>query len=150
MTKNEFLLNLQNGRRQWQQTWKGIDLFSTSRPRVPGTMSLRDTLYHIFWYEREMVELIQKRTLVGSAWWGLPLDERNNLIKTEGESVSLLQSWRLEQETYNELLAQVQTLRDEELVEARFFQEMPADWVPWEVIASNSYEHFAEHISDIF
>jgi hypothetical protein len=150
MTKTEFLLNLQNGRRQWQQTWKGIDLFSTSRPRTPGSMSLRDTLYHVFWYEREMVELIQLRTLVGSAWWGLPLDERNTLIKTEGESVSLLQSWRLEQEIYNELFAQLQTLRDEELEDARFFQEMPSDWKPWEVIASNTYEHFAEHISDIF
>jgi uncharacterized damage-inducible protein DinB len=150
MIKTEFLLNLQNGRRQWQQTWKGIDLFGTSRPRTPGTMSLRDTLYHVFWYEREMVELIQLRTLVGSAWWGLPVDERNTLIKTEGESVSLLQSWRLEQGIYNELLAQVQTLRDEELEDARFFQEMPSDWKPWEVIASNSYEHYAEHLSNIF
>jgi len=150
MNKFEFLRNLQNGRRQWQQTWKGIDLFGTSRPRTPGEMSLRDILFHVAWYEREMVELIRLRTLVGSAWWGLPVDERNTLIKTEGESVSLLQSWRLEQEIYNELFAQLQTLRDEELEDARFFQEMPSDWKPWEVIASNTYEHFAEHISDIF
>ena len=95
MTKNEFLLNLQNGRRQWQQTWKGIDLFGTSRPRTPGELSLRDILYHVAWYEREMVEMIQLRTLVGSPWWVLPVDERNTHVKTEGETVSLLQSWRL-------------------------------------------------------
>jgi hypothetical protein len=150
MTKIEFLQNLQNGRRQWQQIWKGIDLFGTSRPRTPGDMSLRDILYHIAWYEREMVEMIQLRNLVGSPWWTLPVDERNAHIKTEAESFSLLQAWRLEQEQYNELLVKLQTLRDEELEEARFFQEMPVDWKPWQVIASNTYEHYAEHFSDIF
>jgi hypothetical protein len=150
MTKIEFLQNLQNGRRQWQQIWKGIDLFGTSRPRTPGEMSLRDILYHVAWYEREMVEMIQLRNLVGSPWWMLPVDERNVNIKNEAESFSLLQAWRLEQEQYNELLVKLQTLRDEELEEARFFQEMPLDWKPWQVIASNTYEHYAEHFSDIF
>jgi hypothetical protein len=150
MTKTEFLQNLQNGRRQWQQAWKGIDLFNTSRPRTPGDMNLRELLYHIYWYEREMVELIRLRSLVGSPWWTLPVDERNENIKAEGAGMSLLQSWRLEQQIFTELLAQIQSLRDEELEEARFFQEMPSDWKPWELIASNSYEHYAEHFSDIF
>jgi len=150
MTKTEFLQNLKNGRRQWQQLWKSIDLFGTSRPRTPGDMSLRDILYHIAWYEREMVEMLQLRTLVGSPWWQLPVDERNAHIQTEAQSVSLLQSWRLEQQLYTELLAQLQSIRDEELEDARFFQEMPSDWKPWQVIASNTYEHYVEHYSGIF
>jgi len=150
MTKTEFIQNLQNSRRLWRQTWKGIDLFGTSRPRTPGEMSLRDILYHVGWYEREMVEMIRLRTLAGSPWWTLPVDERNANIKTEGEAVSLLQSWKLEQQMYDDLLTQLGTLRDEELVDARFFQEMPSDWKPWEVIASNTYEHFEEHFSGIF
>jgi hypothetical protein len=150
MTKTEFILNLQNSRRLWRQAWKGIDLFGTSRPRTPGEMSLRDILYHVAWYEREMVEMIRLRTLAGSPWWTLPVDERNDNIKTEGEAVSLLQSWKLEQQMYADLLTQLETLRDEELVEARFFQDMPSDWKPWEVIASNTYEHFEEHLSGIF
>ena len=150
MTKTDFIQNVQTGRRQWQQLWKSIDLFGTSRPRTPGEMSLRDILYHITWYEREMVEMLQLRSLVGSPWWELPVDERNAQIQTEAQSVSLLQSWRLEQEVYTELMAQLQTLRDEELEDARFFQEMPSDWIPWQVIASNTYEHYVEHYSNIY
>jgi len=150
MTKTEFIDDLQNGRRQWRHIWKGIDLFGTSRPRTPGEMSLRDILYHVAWYEREMLELVQLRTLVGSPWWRLPVDERNAHIKTEGETNSMLQAWRLEQQVYSELLVQLQTLRDEELEDARFFQEMPSDWVPWHVIAGNTFEHYAEHFGDIF
>ncbi|OGO62475.1 MAG: hypothetical protein A2030_01715 [Chloroflexi bacterium RBG_19FT_COMBO_50_10] len=150
MTKTEFIDDLQNGRRQWRRIWKGIDLFGTSRPRTPGEMSLRDILFHVAWYEREMLEMVQLRTLVGSPWWRLPVDERNTHIKTEGETNSMLQAWRLEQQVYSELVVQLQTLRDEELEDARFFQDMPSDWVPWQVIASNTFEHYAEHFGDIF
>jgi hypothetical protein len=150
MTKTEFLNALKNARQLWFEKWKGIDLFGTSRPRVPGQLSLRDILYHIAWYEREMVELLQLRSLVGSPWWTLPVNERNANILAEGQTVNLLQAWRVEQKVYAELLAQLENVRNEELNEARFFQEMPADWIPWQVIASNTYEHYIEHFSDIF
>ena len=150
MTKTDFLNALKNGRQLWFEKWKGIDLFGTSRPRVPGQLSLRDILYHIAWYEKEMVEMLQLRSLVGSPWWTLPVNERNANILAEGQSVNLLQAWRQEQQVYTELIALLQMVRDEELNEARFFQEMPADWKPWQVIASNSYEHYAEHFPDIY
>ena len=150
MTKTEFLLNLQNGRRQWHQIWRGIDLFGTSSPRKPGELSLRDILYHVAWYEREMVETMKHRALVASPWWNLPQEERNKLIWTEGKTVSLLQAWRFEEQAFTDLLAQLQTLKDEELEDARFFKEMPSDWKPWEVIASNTYEHYIEHFSGIY
>ena len=150
MTKTDFLLNLQNGRRQWHQIWRGIDLFGTSSPRKPGELSLRDILYHVAWYEREMVEMMNQRALVGSPWWNLPLDERNAYIWTEGQSVSLLQAWRLEEQAFTDLLAQLQMLSNEELEDSRFFKEMPADWKPWEVIADNTYKHYVEHFSSIY
>ncbi len=150
MTKTEFLLNLQNGRRQWHQIWRGIDLFGTSSPRNTGTWSLRDILYHVGWYEREMVNMLKSRTFNGSAWWSLPTDDRNKLILSEGTSVSLLQAWRLEEQAFTDLLTQLQTINDEELESARFFINMPADWKAWEVIADNTYQHYVEHFSGIF
>jgi hypothetical protein len=150
MTKTEFLLNLQNGRRQWHQIWRGIDLFGTSSPRRPGEMSLRDILYHVAWYEREMVNLMKTRSFSGSPWWDLPVDERNTLIKTEGLTISLLQAWRVEEQAFTDLLAQIQTLTDEELDDSRSFKEMPLDEKPWEIIASNTYDHYIEHFSSIY
>jgi hypothetical protein len=150
MTKTEFLLNLQNGRRQWHQIWRGIDLFGTSSPRRPGEMSLRDILYHVAWYEREMVNMMKTRSFSGSPWWDLPVDERNTLIKTEGLTISLLQAWRVEEQAFTDLLAQIQTLTDDELDDSRSFKEMPADEKPWEIIASNTYDHYIEHFSSIY
>jgi hypothetical protein len=150
MTKTDFLLNLQNGRRQWHQIWRGIDLFGTSSPRRPGELSLRDILYHVAWYEREMVNMLKFRSFDGSPWWDLPEEDRNSLIKTEGLTISLLQAWRVEEQAFTDLLAQLQTLSDAELGDASFFKEMPADAKPWEVIASNTYDHYIEHFSSIY
>ncbi len=150
MTKTDFLLNLQNGRRQWHQIWRGIDLFGTSSPRRPGEMSLRDILYHVAWYEREMVNMMKLRSFDGSPWWDLPVEERNAFIKTEGFTISLLQAWRVEEQAFTDLLAQLQTLGGEELDDAGCFKGMPADAKPWEVIASNTYQHYIEHFPSIY
>jgi hypothetical protein len=150
MTKTEFLLNLQNGRRQWHQIWRGIDLFGTSSPRRVGELSLRDILYHVAWYEREMVNMMKTRSFSGSPWWDLPVEERNALIKTEGLTISLLQAWRVEEQAFTDLLAQLQALNDDELEDPKAFAEMPTDEKPWEVIASNTYDHYVEHFSSIY
>jgi hypothetical protein len=150
MIKTDLLLNLQNGRRQWHQIWRGIDLFGTSSPRRPGEMSLRDILYHVAWYEREMVNMMKLRSFDGSPWWNLADEERNALIKTEGFTISLLQAWRVEEQAFTDLLAQLQILTDEELEDPRFFKGMPADAQPWEIVASNTYEHYVQHFSSIY
>ena len=150
MTKTDFLLNLQNGRRQWHQIWRGIDLFGTSSPRRPGEMSLRDILYHVAWYEREMVNMMKLRSFDGSPWWSLAVEERNALIKTEGFTISLLQAWRVEEQAFTDLLAQLQTLVDDELNDTSSYKGMPADVKPWEVIASNTYQHYIEHFPSIY
>jgi hypothetical protein len=150
MTKTQFLLNLQNGRRQWHQIWRGIDLFGTSSPRRPGELSLRDILYHVAWYEREMVNMMKTRCFSGSPWWDLPEEERNALIKTEGLTISLLQAWRVEEQAFTDILAQLQTLNDDELENTAAFKEMPADAKPWKIIAGNTYEHYIEHFPSIY
>jgi uncharacterized damage-inducible protein DinB len=149
MTKIEFLQAVQKGRDDWDERLKGIDPSGTEQAPVPGKMSLRDLLYHIAWYEREMVSVCQLHSLVGSPWWNLPTDERNVYIMEEGQGVSLLEAYHQERQVYSALLAQLQTLSDEELEDASFFKEMPPDWKPWEVIASNTYEHYAEHLTDL-
>ncbi len=149
MNKTDFLLNLQNGRRQWHQVWRGIDLFGTSSPRKPGEMSLRDILFHVAWYEREMVNMMKLRSFTGSSWWDLPVDERNALIKQEGQTISLLQAWRVEEQAFTDLLAQVQALTDEELENPALFKEMPADAKPWKIIAGNTYVHYRDHTADL-
>jgi hypothetical protein len=103
----------------------------------------------VAWYEREMVEVLRLRTLVGSPWWDLSLDDRNARILAEGQAISLFDAYQQEQLTFSQLQGLLSTLRDEELEQARYFKDMPPDWKPWEMIASNTYEHYPQHLQDI-
>jgi hypothetical protein len=149
MTKNEFIQKHLTEREPWDLRLKGIDFSSTAESSTTEKMNLRDLLYHVAWYEREMVEVLQLRALVGSPWWELSTDERNALILAEGQAVSALDAYLQEQKIYSELLALLNGLRDEELEDANFFRDMPSEWKPWEMIASNTYEHYPQHLQDI-
>jgi uncharacterized damage-inducible protein DinB len=149
MTKNEFIHILTTERQHWETQWKDINLTALAEPSSPGKMNLRDILYHVAWYERAMVEVLQLRALVGSPWWDLTLDERNACILAEGQSAAPLEAYLQEQQVYKELLALLNQLSDDELEQASFFRDMPPEWKPWEMIASNTYEHYPQHINDI-
>lgn len=146
MTKNEFLHNLTTARQQWDLAWKNASLSSLPEHSAPGEMNRRDILYHVAWYEREMVEVLTLRALVGSPWWDLSQDERNAHILLEGQPVPAAEAFTQEQQVYAELLALLEKASDEELEQARFFADMPQDWKPWEMIASNTYEHYPDHL----
>ena len=41
------------------------------------------------------------------------------------------------------------SLKDEDLNSAASFTAMPDDWVPWIILAQNTYEHYRDHAKDI-
>jgi hypothetical protein len=43
----------------------------------------------------------------------------------------------------------LEELADDDLLHASHFREMPSDWIPWQVIASNTFEHYPVHTADI-
>lgn len=118
-------------------------------PGVGGEMSLKDIIAHVSWYEREMVGLLRGRALVGSPWWELPLDERNAKILAENRDRPLAEVTAEAKQVNEDLLAALQDLREQELAAPHAFAGMPPEWLPWQVIASNTYVHYPQHAADI-
>jgi hypothetical protein len=50
---------------------------------------------------------------------------------------------------FERLIQAVEALSEEDLLDASRFHDMPEEWEPWKVIASNSYEHYHQHIPGI-
>ena len=40
-------------------------------------------------------------------------------------------------------------MTEEDLINPANFGEMPTDWIPWQVIASNTYKHYQNHLPQI-
>jgi hypothetical protein len=155
MNKLEFMQNLQAARAEWEdliaQAQSLGDEAMTSRPE-DSEWSLKDFVAHNIWYEREIVRLLTTRNLSyppSDELWATRNDERNQALHGMLRDMPLAEVLDKEKQTYKELLIEIRKLTDSDLNDPRRFIDMPMDWIPWKVIAENSYEHYSAHLDDI-
>lgn len=146
MTQAEFLEKQATAHAEWIRI-----LASIPRERmlevVAGEWTVKDVIAHVTWGEREMAGVLETRALIGSELWNVPQQERNTTVWKQNRDRSLEDVLSDAETVYRELEQELGKVSDEELKEARYFREMPAEWKPWEVIASNTFEHYPEHVA---
>lgn len=153
MTIDSFLKEYEENRLIWVRSIHSIPVGRLSEPILSGDWSAKNIIAHINWYEREMIEVIRLKSIIGSDWWQLPVDDRNHRIylSIRGKSIDdiLVESNRV----YEELYAAVGTLADEDLSDSSQWKNWPPYWKdplnPGKIIASNSFEHYRDHLPDL-
>jgi hypothetical protein len=145
-----FLKKLRQGRANWDALLARIPEEQLTIPGASGVWTVKDVVAHVTWHEREMIGMLDGRTMEhGSDLWMLPTDERNNAIYELHKDRPLEEILAEAPQVYEAMLALINTLSDEELHAPSRFEFMPNDWVPWEIIASNTYGHYEQHTPGI-
>jgi hypothetical protein len=119
------------------------------KPMQLNDWSIKDVIAPITWHEREMVNVIQARALVGSELWEQPMDMRNTAICETDQNQSLEEILSDAKQTHTDLIQMLETLTDDELNNTHRFDQMPANWTPWDLIAGNTSRHYRDHSSDL-
>ena len=145
MNKAEFLEKLERERSEWDEALSLIPKEGMADPGTEGNWSIKDVIAHVTWFEREMAILLQTRALAGSELWGLSRDERNEVIYQENRTRSLEDVLRESQEVFREVSHAFESVNDADLNDPHRIAGMPEDWLPWQIIASNTYEHYRDH-----
>jgi hypothetical protein len=145
MRKQDLLDNLTTERRLWENLLEEVGAERMTEPGVVGEWSVKDIVAHVTWYEREMVELLKDRALQGSELWELPHHERNAAIYEQNRHRSLDDVLGEAEAVYRQFYTLAEILTDEDLTDPSRYRNMPADWIPWRIIAENSYEHYRQH-----
>jgi uncharacterized damage-inducible protein DinB len=148
-TLQELIEMVNREREAWDALVEQIDKDRFTLPGVAGEWSLKDIIAHITWHEHEMVSLIKAHALVGSELWNLPTDERNAAIYEEVRQQPLEQVLEESTQVYQQLIAVLPSLTDQDLTNPESFPGMPPDWQPWLIIVQNTYEHYQDHIPDV-
>ena len=144
--KVTFISRLEQTRAQWEAALAQMNEQRMLQPGIIGTWSVKDLMAHVSWYEREMVPVIRLHVFTGSQWWVLPTDERNAMIYQQNSQRPLQEIVQEGQRSYTDLLQAVQSLSDEDLNDPHHFRDMPEDWIPWQIFAGNSFEHYQDHL----
>ena len=145
MNKSKLIETLRNERQAWDVLLAEVAPHRMTESGLAGTWTVKDIIAHVSWYERETAMMVEERALVGSDLWQLPQDERNIPIYEENKDRQLDEVLAEAESVFERLLQGIESLSDEELLNASHFRQMPEEWTPWKVIASNSYEHYHQH-----
>ena len=145
ITKSEFLAQVTRSRARWDELVGQVSEEEMQLAGFCGEWSLKEVMAHILWHEREMLAMLETRSFGGSPYWELPTDERNERIHQEMRTLELTAVRAQASQTYEALIGQLQALPEESLNDAAAFPGMPKEWRPWEVLGSNTYEHYADH-----
>jgi hypothetical protein len=149
MDRIELLERMRNEREAWDALLAEIPPQRMAEPGVDGDWSVKDIVAHVSWYERETAIMVEDRALIGSDLWQLPQDERNIPIYEENKHRPLDEVKAEAESVFQRLIRGIETLPDDALRDASLFREMPEEWIPWMVIASNTFEHYHQHIPGI-
>ena len=149
MEKKKFLDRIERSRTELERVLSGIPVDMMETQGTVDSWSIKDVIAHIGWYEGEMVKVLSSMALKGSELWELDLQERNTAIHAAFSSKDLEDVIRTEKENYLNMLTLLKNLDESALDDAGSFAEMPPDWQPWSVIASNTYEHYDDHVKDL-
>ena len=149
MDKTTFLELLRSSRAEWEALLDEVGEARMAEPGANGEWSVKDVVAHVLWGEREMVGVCQQRALVGSDLWEMTDDERNPIMVSWYRDHSVQAVLAEEKQVYAQLLAEVQKLSEDDLNNPGNFRDMPADWVPWQLIAGDTFKHYRDHMPTI-
>jgi len=149
VTKREFVRRVGTSWEEWERLVARCPAACLELPGFYGEHSLRDIIMHIAWYEHQMVGILESRRFGGSKLWELPTDQRNAIVYEENERRSLDDVLADGTRVHARLMELLDDLTDEDLNAPAAFPGMPAEWAPWDVIASNTYEHYDGHAENM-
>jgi hypothetical protein len=149
MDKMEFISRVKTTHQDYETILAGLSEAQILQAHTCGDWSVGDVIAHVTWYERQMVGVLTTHSLKGSDLWNLSLEERNAAIHAKNKDRPLPEILVESRQVFQTMLELLEGLAEEDLLEASRFREMPPDWIPWEVIASNTFEHYPVHTQDI-
>jgi hypothetical protein len=96
-----------------------------------------------------MIGLIEARRLAGSELWSLSTNERNAIIFEQNCARQAQEILAEARDVGTRLIAAIDGLSDDDICSSDHFADMPHDWLPWQVIAGNTYDHYPAHIASM-
>jgi uncharacterized protein (TIGR03083 family) len=152
MNRSLFFDKLHAARREWDAVLTRIPEDRMTEPGLAGGWSVKDTIAHVTWSEREMVGVIRERALVGSPYWRLGQDERNAAVYEENLDRPLADVLAEARSVWAELLPGLESLTDDDLNAPSYFQglsEAAPGVPPWQIFAGSTFKHYEEHAADL-
>lgn len=158
MSKLRLLERMRAGRAEWEALLTGVPQGRMAESGVEGAWSVKDILAHVTVYEQwtaDQLEAVQRgetelfvRPDIPPGADSFDTDERNAAYYAAHRDRPLAEIAAWSRDEYPRLLAAVETLPEHTLITPGRVPLMGGAAL-WELVASNSYDHYAAHAAAI-
>lgn len=144
----DLIFAIETKRAEWDSTLGQLTEKQVLHPRVVGKWSVKDVIAHVSWFEQQMEWMVTRHSMdiPEVELWELPTDERNEVIYQQYKDKSLPAVMEMAQSRYQRMLSALKQLEDKDLTDASSYEGMPEGWVPADIIAQNTWLHYADHL----
>ncbi len=152
ITKAWVVKSIEQGRDEWEAVLKEVGRERMEQPGVEGDWTIKDIVAHNMWNEREMVRMVSDHALLPSEsdrLWQMSNDERNAELYRMFKDRPLDELLDEDLRVHRQLMEAMEDLDNTDMVDQGRFPGMPDDWVPWEIIAGCTFNHYPDHVRDI-
>lgn len=149
VTRDELLGRILAAKVEWEATSSLLSQEEQAGTLVAGDWTVKDIYAHLMWHEREMLNWLRAGRFEGSPLWQKPLEERNRAIWEENRERAADDVRQESRDVHEALVKILETLGDEQLNDPGRWPGMPSDWIPWEILADNTYDHYHHHAQDL-
>lgn len=150
MTLERLLDSIRAGWADWQAALERVDRERIQQPGVVADWSVKDLVAHVTWFEVDMLLLLRERSMAQSSpLWSLPPDERNRAIYEENRARSIEDVLDENSRVHTGMVAEIEKLSERDLRDPSGFDGMPTEWLPWQILCENTYDHYSDHTQQI-
>ncbi|MFX0123760.1 MAG: hypothetical protein ACFFAE_08990 [Candidatus Hodarchaeota archaeon] len=144
MNKRTFLKKIRYRREHWESTIDTIINRGLERELCSKNWRIKDVIAHITWYDKNILEALKNKSIVGSEFWNMSIDDRNEMIFNETQNMTLNEVLKVSKNTFNSLILSIEDMSDEELNSDDFIQRKEKR-ITWDFIGAGNFWHYEDH-----
>ena len=132
-------------RKRWDIMIKSIFERQLENEPISQKWCLRDVIAHLTWYEKELLDALEKQSQVDSEFWNMEVEKRNDMIYRKTQEHSLNEIIQESKRTFEELIDVVATISDEDLNSDTYVKRKKGTRVTHDFIGGINFWHYEEH-----
>ena len=132
-------------RKHWEFTIDSIFAKQQENDPISQKWYLKDVIAHITWYEKELLDVLEKKSMAESEFWNMGIEERNDMIFNNTQNQTLNDLLIESKRTFDDLVRKIQTISDENLNSDTYIKRKEGTRITHDFIGGITFWHYEDH-----
>lgn len=149
MKKKTLLKKLRFRRKHWDYTVDAIIKKGLEKEMISEKWYVKDVIAHITWYDKELLEALENRSIAKSEFWNMSVEDRNKMIFDKTQDKTLDEILIESKSVFAALITKIEMMSNEELNSDVYIKRKSGTRVTWDFIGGITFWHYEDH-EDLF